>query len=437
MTEVDKSQVRALIVEVWQRTRIDWSFASDHLAALFKRNRHLASTERRFIAEALYGMIRHARRIDEALAAGGLKASVAAPDRERLAAYLVLSGHLTADDAAQEIPDLDWAAVAAIDETLRDVRPPAARIARQYSLPDWLAEHLVADWGDAAAALAAALNERAPMTIRANLVAADSVAEVASALAAEGIETTPGAYCPTALVVDTRTNLFGLDAFRKGLFEAQDEGSQLIAELVAPPPKPRVVDFCAGAGGKSLAIAAATNNRGRVVACDIDGRKLSELRRRARRAGVGNIQAVTLDRDGAFPKPLERLEGKVHRVLVDAPCSGIGALRRNPEARWRLKPADIERLPEQQLDICSRAVSLLAPGGRLIYATCTVIDVENRNVVERLLSRHPTLELVPVKEIWGAERAKGVCDESGTYLEVLPHVHGTDGFFAAVVRRKR
>ena len=452
MTEVDKAQgplaaeaaaggpLGRLVLDLWQRTRIDWGFASERLAGAFRRERRLGSDERRFAAETLYGMIRHLRRVDEALSAGGLRPGGEAPDRERLLAYLVLEAGLPVQDAARHAPAIDWRRAAGIDAELARERDPARRIARTHSLPDWLAEVLVAERGaDAAAELAAALNQRAPMTVRANLLTGDA-AMLIEELAAERVVGRAGALAPTAVLIDSgsRTNLFGLDAFRRGRFEAQDEGSQLVAELVAPPPRSRAVDYCAGAGGKTLALSALLASRGRVIACDVDRRKLVELRRRARRAGASNVQAIELPADPAAgpPPELARLEGGSERVLVDAPCTGIGALRRNPEARWRLVPADLERLPALQLAIARRALELVAPGGRLIYATCTVLRAENQGVVERLMVERPGLELVPVKDVWGSARAAPISDPSGAFLELLPHRHGTDGFFAAVLRRR-
>jgi 16S rRNA (cytosine967-C5)-methyltransferase len=202
-----------------------------------------------------------------------------------------------------------------------------------------------------------------------------------------------------------------------------------------PPPRSRVVDYCAGAGGKTLALAAAMASAGRISACDVDRRKLAELKKRARRAGASNIESVELEGEG-LPPALRSLERAAARVLVDAPCSGVGSLRRNPEARWRLDPADLRRMPELQLAIARRALDLVAPGGRLIYATCTLLRAENQAVVERLLAENTDLAIVPPKEIWSAARAAPLTDATGAFMELLPHRHGTDGFFAAVLRRK-
>jgi 16S rRNA (cytosine967-C5)-methyltransferase len=431
---IEGGALRTLLLDLWTRTRIDWTFASGSLSAAFREHRELGSGERRFVAETLYGMIRHLRRIDEALRAGGVRESGVRDDL-RLIAYLVLEAGLTPDEVFEFAPTVDWRAVQTIDDTLRNERDAARRIARLHSFPDWLATRLVADLGEDAEAFCHGVNARAPMTIRVNTLKTDRDA-LAAELAAAGLETEPGRFAPHALTVTTRTNLFSIGAFKAGAFEAQDEGSQLIADLVAPPPRGLVVDFCAGAGGKTLALAAALENKGRVVACDVASNKLNELRRRARRAGATNVQAVLLDGE-SWPKPLAKLERQAARVLVDAPCSGLGALRRNPEARWRLTEVDVERLPETQHDIIEKALALVAPGGRLIYATCTVLDVENRNVVERILQEHSDLELVTAREVWGRERGDAITDPSGTFLQVYPHRHGTDGFFAAVLRRRK
>jgi 16S rRNA (cytosine967-C5)-methyltransferase len=349
-------------------------------------------------------------------------------DLERLLALLVLEQHLSAERAAQVAPELDWTAIASVDAAIAAERKPAARIALAASLPDWLAARLVADWGDEAEPLARALNERAPMTIRANTLVAARDA-LAAELAGERLATHAGRWSDTALVVDTRTNLFATKAFARGAFEAQDEGSQLLAELATPAAaKPLVVDYCAGAGGKSLAIAARLGNRGRIVASDVDDGKLEELRRRARRAHVSNTRAVALAQ-------LEELRGKADVVLVDAPCSGVGALRRNPEARWRLREADLAGFAARQREILGEAAALLAPGGRLVYATCSLLACENAGVAAAFADR---FSRVPLAEVLDAPRAAAFerPDPGGSAFTATPHRHGTDGFFAAVFRHR-
>ncbi len=426
------NKTRDLILELWTRTRIDWGFATDRIAEAFRRRRDLGSHERREVAEALYGMIRQARRVDFALEPMKLGPG---GDRElaRYLAYRLLAGEISAADAAAARPG-DWQAVLSVDERVARQRDPVVRFGLTHSFPDWLAGHFIDEYPGEADALAIALNQRAPLAIRANSLEIDREA-LAARLRADGIESHPTRYASHGLILDTRTNVFGLAAFKEGLFDVQDEASQLVAELCAPPPRGLVVDACAGAGGKTLALGALMAGKGRLVALDVDDRKLEELRRRARRAGLSNARAVVIDeRDRGFPDEIEALRGQADRVLVDAPCSGIGALRRNPEARWRLSPEDLERLPVTQERIARRVRDLCAVGGRLIYATCTILAAENDAVVARLMTEG--WEPVRAAEIWGTERAMQVCDATGTTLRMLPHRHDTDGFFAAVLRRR-
>jgi 16S rRNA (cytosine967-C5)-methyltransferase len=424
------NRARDLVLELWTRTRIDWGFASERIAEAFRRERGLGSSERRQVAETLYGMIRQARRIDFAL--DGFR--VGGPQRElaRWLAWRVLEGELAPAAARAELPG-DWDAVARVDERIARERDPVRRLGLARSLPDWLARRFIDEYGEEADGLAAALNRRAPLTARVNTLKTTREA-LAARLAADGVTTHPTRFASAGLVLDTRVNLFGLAAFKEGLLEAQDEASQLVAELCAPPPKGLVVDACAGAGGKTLALGALLGSRGRLVALDVDARKLDELRRRARRAGLTNARAVVVEEDGGWPDEIAALAGRADRVLVDAPCSGIGALRRNPEARWRLGEEDLRRLPAQQRKIAKRAQTLVAPGGRLIYATCTLLRAENEDVVAALAG--PGWEVVRAAEIWGTERALAVSDVTGTVLKLRPDRHDTDGFFAAVLRRR-
>ena len=273
------------------------------------------------------------------------------------------------------------------------------------------------------------------MAVRANTgrIARDALV---NRLADEQVTARPTPLAPEGLIFETRVNAFALSAFRDGLFEVMDEGSQLVAELVAPPPGGRVADACAGAGGKTLAIGAGLAGKGRVLALDTDGKMLEELRRRARRAGLTNVEARQVAEGGqGLAKANVARPGTFDRVLVDAPCSGLGTLRRNPEARWRLTRAAVESFPARQLSLLVDYAPLCAVGGRLIYATCTVTRAENDRVIERFLAERDDFVAVPVKEIWGRARAEQVGD--GQVLRLLPNRHDTDGFFAAVLRRVR
>jgi 16S rRNA (cytosine967-C5)-methyltransferase len=308
------------------------------------------------------------------------------------------------------------------------------REALRLSYPTWMIEQFTNDLGiEAGLALANSMNNRAPMALRVNTARVSREA-LAARLAEEHVVAKPTALAPAGLVLETRVNAFGLTAFQEGLFEVMDEGSQIVAELVAPPPGGRVVDACAGAGGKTLAVGASMDGKGRLLALDTDGKKLEELRRRARRAGLTNVTARPVTAEGTT-LPSEARPGGWDRVLVDAPCSGLGTLRRNPEARWRLTADAVRAFPARQLALLVTYAPLVAVGGRLIYATCSVVEAENEGVVSRFVAERDDFVRVPVKEIWGKERAAAVGD--GLTLRLTPHTHDTDGFFAAVLRRVR
>lgn len=433
-----ESRVRETLLDLWAQSRGDWRFVTERLSNAFRHARKLHSAERRVVAETLYAMVRHARTIDHALAGAGLSAPL--PGREPpasralvdLIAYRMLFEGLSIDRAREEIPDVDWPAVWRTFVAIERLPDPRLRFALRHSLPDWLADRLLAEYGEAGAEpFARALNQRAPLTLRANRLKTtrEALAERLTAL-----EPTPTRWAEDGLVLAARVNVFGLPEFKAGMFEVQDEASQLVAELVAPPVHGLTVDACAGAGGKTLALGALMRNKGRLVAMDMAKHKLDELGRRARRAGLSNHRWMVIPPDGALPPEALALQGKADRVFVDAPCSGVGSMRRNPEARWRMTGETVANLPELQLRIALRALPLLAPNGRFIYATCTTLTAENEAVVQKILEAEPRLVRVPVKEILGKARAEGITSPDGLSLSTRPDVHGMDGFYATVLR---
>jgi 16S rRNA (cytosine967-C5)-methyltransferase len=434
---------RAIALEIAAEARAEWGFATDLIARTFRAHRELASGARRLIAETVYGLIRMDRRLDaivEELRAGqrGVALAPLARDELKLLIYEARTGvpveALATEAKRLSREPIDLARAAAEDAGLAG-RTGLDREATRLSYPTWLLEAWVADYGAAeATAIAEAMNQRAPLAVRVNTTRV-SREELIARLAEEHVVARPAALSPVGLVFETRVNAFGLSAFRDGLFEVMDEGSQLVADLVAPPPGGRVVDACAGAGGKTLALSAALAGRGRVLALDTDGKKLEELRRRARRAGLTNVQAKPVGAGAAAGEIAKAAPGAHDRVLVDAPCSGLGTLRRNPEARWRLRPSEVDSFPARQVALLVSYAPLCAVGGRLIYATCTVNRRENDGVVERFLAERDDFVPVPAKEIWGRERAEKLGD--GMTLQLFPHRHDTDGFFAAVLRRVR
>jgi 16S rRNA (cytosine967-C5)-methyltransferase len=445
-----EDEVCELVLRAWTDVRIGRANTAHALAEAFRSRPQITHETRAAVARALFGMLHEARRIDCALAiearAPAPNANDAQPssandarlDRARYFAWRVLAGESPPNDSA--LGELGWnpLEIARVDQRIAQTSDPLRRFALSHSLPDFIAGRLLADHGADAALLCASLRERPPVTLRANTLKTTRAALI-ERLTTSGVRAHATRFSSEGVELEEHTNVFVLPEFHEGWFEVQDEASQLAAELVAPPPRGTVVDFCAGAGGKTLAIGAQMKNQGTILALDPSARRLKELRRRAARAGLFNVQFPAADRvlvpvaTGAKGALAPR---SADRVLVDAPCSGFGAVRRKPDIRWRVSEEDLERLPREQEAIAARAMELVAPGGRLVYATCTLFADENERVVERLLARGG-FELVLVKEIVGAERALAITDPSGSFLKLAPHRHGTDGFFAAILRRKR
>ena len=305
--------------------------------------------------------------------------------------------------------------------SLPSTRPAPEPLGERWSFPDWLAAELASAAGaDEAAALAEALCLPAPVALRANSarVGRDALAE---RLRAEGIDTRTGALAPHALLVQSeRPNLFGSAAWRDGLFEVQDEGSQLLAAIVGSRRGEEVLDLCAGAGGKTLALAADVGPEGRVHAANPDGDRLRRLHDRTGRAGAANVSV-----HGATPPT----GLAVDRVLVDAPCSELGTLRRGPDLRWRLDPASLRDLPKLQLALCERATAHVRPGGTLVYATCTFRREEDEEVALAFEVRNPAFERV-------RPAAPTDCVTPDGFLRTWPHRQGCDAFFAAAWERR-
>ncbi|MBI3832558.1 MAG: RsmB/NOP family class I SAM-dependent RNA methyltransferase [Planctomycetes bacterium] len=427
-----------VIAEMWVRVRGEGVFASLALAEGFKRPPRMSAAEREETVNALYGMLQHDRRLAFALEHAGKRTPLGIHGGLlRLWAYRVLEDGATPAQAAAACEGVDWAKVAEADRAIEAIVDRTARMALRRSLPDFIAARLIAEYGREAGALAAELSERPPLTLRVNTLKTQPE-DILDELRQARIPAESTALADAGINAMAWFNVFATPYFQQGMVEVQDEASQLAAELVAPAPKTLVVDFCAGAGGKTLALGALMKNRGKLVALDPNRERLLELRKRARRAGLDNVQALELPADPAAPWPreLKGLIGKAARVLVDAPCTGTGALRRKPEPRWRLKEEDLERLAAKQEALARKAMELVLPNGRLIYATCSLLEEENERVVERLLS-DGDFSLVPLKEFLGRERAERIADPSGHFLKLLPHRHGTDGFFGAVLRRKK
>jgi len=410
----------------------DQGWLADRALERVLRTDRLWASERRAAAEALYGLTRWQGQLDWLLSPAGPP-----PDLQtRYAAWLTRFAGLDRQLAARRlsVPPGRLAPLDKADAKLDAVGHPVERLALKTSLPRWIAERFVAELGLAEAeALAAVINQRAPLTVRANLLKGDREA-LKARLAAEGTEATPTPYSPWGLTLDGHQNAFSLQSFKDGAFEIQDEGSQLIALACGARPGMTVVDACAGAGGKTLALAAEMRNKGTLWALDSDADRLEEARRRARRAGVDNLRTRAIPAGDEAAAQLADLRGRADLVLVDAPCSGLGTLRRKPDARWRLSPADPERFAALQRELVARFATLLKPGGRLVYATCAISRVENEGVAAAAVAALPLRPMALVQRL-GTERSAALGVEGHT-LQLLPHRHGTDGFFMAAFERR-
>ena len=411
------------------RTRPADAIANDW----FRTRRFIGSSDRRAVSDRVWHVLRHARRLGWWL--GRADAAARRPPRLLIAASLLFEG--TSLPAVASLFSGGRFAPAPLDPAeqaaLRPVEghtidhpgmPEAARL----EIPDWLYPCLAERFGDATQTELAALLQPAPLDLRVNLLKTTR-AEAQAALAAENLAATPTPFSPWGLRLDGRRQITAGLAFQSGLVEIQDEGSQLVAILVDAHPGQRVCDYCAGAGGKTLALAAAMQNRGHVLACDTSAARLDNAARRVRRAGVSNVERHLLQPGDKWAK---RRAGSFDRVLVDAPCTGTGTWRRNPDARQRLTEADLTQLLDSQTAILDAAAPLVRTQGRLVYATCSLLDAENEAQVTRFLARHPGFSLVPLARAWPLQSSPP-CE--GDVLSLTPARHGTDGFFAAVLER--
>ncbi len=419
--EPEVARVRALALAGFDEARArQWPFLSDVLERVL---RGVAVEDGAVVAAVVHALVKYDRLL--AFVSGREDAG------SRLDALLSI-----ARAAPGERSELD-ARIEAIDS-------PIERRGVAFSFPDWLVELVEQDVGEAALESALArMNELAPRVARVNPLKTTREACLA-ALGAEGVVARPTGHALKGITLDGRSSAFRTQAFARGDFEMQDEASQMVAEIVAPPPGSMVVDACAGAGGKTLGLAGLLGGRGRVVALDVASAKLEELRRRARRAGASNVRAIGVDLT-APGESLRPFEGAAARVLVDAPCTGLGAIRRNPEVRWRLLPAQIVSLGEAQARLLRAAAALVAPKGRLIYATCSFLKREGEDVFEAFLAGDPRFGLVTAREVLGRSRTEVIATADGRYLRTwrLGGVAspfpdggsaGMDGFFAGVAR---
>jgi 16S rRNA (cytosine967-C5)-methyltransferase len=389
------------------------------LSRHFRDNRELGHRDRGFIAEAVYGVLRRLRWLRR------LAGDEATPRMLLLAWFARGEGWPMRNfEGLVSATERDWVA------SIKAADPGELTLAERADLPDWLAERLLAQMDEAEVlALAHGLNRAAPLDLRANLLKADRDAVLAR-LREDGIGAEAGKLSPQAIRLAGKPALQKHPLFLDGSFEVQDEGSQLLGLLVQPKRGELVVDFCAGAGGKTLQLGAMMRSTGRLYAFDVSEKRLAKLKPRMARAGLSNVHPVLIAHES--DAKVKRLAGKADRVLVDAPCTGLGTLRRNPDLKWRQSPAAVEEMVAKQGAILAAAARLVRPGGRLVYATCSPLAEENDAIVDAFLAAHPEFRPLSAQEILDKQ---GVSLETGERLRMLPHVHDTDGFFAAVMER--
>ena len=409
--------------------------------AYFRTRRFIGGGDRRAVSERVWGVLRRYGQLTWWLDRTRHPHRAA---RAIVAADLILNEGLGIADVAAMFdggryrpPPLDEGEVSALRQMEGHSLPhPQQPDWVRLNVQEWVAPHLREAYGDAWGREIAALDTPPPVDLRVNRLKG-TVEQARAALAREGIETEPMRYAPNGLRLTRRLSVVSGETFQNGLVEIQDEGSQLVATLVDGQPGMQVADYCAGAGGKTLAIAAGMNNKGRVVAMDVYESRLDRSAQRLRRAGAHNVERRTIDADSR--KWLKRQAGAFDRVLVDAPCTGTGTWRRNPDGRWTLRPEDLAELVPKQAMIPDAAARLVKPGGGLVYATCSVLPDENERQIEAFLARHPEYEIVPVGDVWrdavGSEAPGDIAN--GPYMRLSPLKNGTDGFFAATLVRKQ
>lgn len=407
-------------------------------SSYFRARRYIGSKDRSWIADRLYAGLRRRARVDWWVNRVLERPAEAPPpaSRHRVLADLVLTG-----DPAERVAGWFDGGPYRPEPPSRAERTLLAALDGKPldhpDQPDWVRSEVPAWVQDLAPELfsdpeeLAALATGAPLDLRVNPLVGtreDALAQLAMA----GIVAEATNLSPLGLRVAGRPPLGREPAFTSGLVEVQDEGSQLVALLTDAQPGHAVIDFCAGAGGKTLALAASMQNRGRLIACDISAARLERAVVRLRRAGVHNVERRALDGESAGW--LKRQAGRFDRVLVDAPCSGTGTWRRNPDMKWKLGPDDVAELSTVQASILARAAALVRPGGRLVYATCSLLAAENQAQVEGFLASHSAFRLLPMGEVWQATIGTSPPGD-GPYLSLSPGRHGTDGFFTAVMER--
>ncbi len=401
--------------------------ADAKLSEFFRNNRDLGTKERAFVAESVYGVLRRLRFLSAVTATDDSDNDDA---RKLVLAWMLRIQGMSIQKMEPMLSEqqIEWA------RTIKAKSTENMPLAVQADVRDWLWDKLVAQYGETdAMTIARSMHEGATLDLRVNTIKATRD-EVLAKFIAENVtgeaSISKTSYSPIGLRMPLRLNISRHVLFTEGQIEVQDEGSQILAHLVAAKRGMMVADFCAGAGGKTLAMGALMRNTGRLYAFDVSEKRLHSLGQRLKRSGLSNLNAQRIN--GENDPKLKRLNGKFDRVLVDAPCTGLGTLRRNPDLKWRQTAQDLAELSVKQAAILARAAKLTKMGGRLIYSTCSLLRDENEQIAEAFLASHPDFTLLNAAEILSQQQ---IALDTGPYLKLLPHLHHTDGFFAAVFEK--
>lgn len=374
-------------------------YADKVIERLLKSHKKWGSEDRKTVSEIFYNIIRWKKRLEYYMGEGAKPGNI----YKMILAYLLWS-----KTKYKKFEEFEGIKIADILKKLEKNTVPSKAI--QHSIPDWLAETLEKELGDNWEKEMIALNEQAPTVLRANTLKT-TVLELMDELKEENVESISLKQYPDAVQLEEKKNVFLTSAFKDGLFEVQDASSQKIGEMLDVQEGMRVVDACAGAGGKTLHLAALMKNKGQIIALDIYEWKLAELKRRAKRAGAHNIETRTITDN----KVIKRLQEKADRLLIDAPCSGLGVLKRNPDSKWKIDQEFIDRIKDEQQQILQDYSKILKKGGRMVYATCSILPSENNEQVEKFLKNNPDFKLLKDEKIMPSE--------------------GYDGFYMALIER--
>ena len=419
------------IIDLLEQIEQPGTHANKTISKYFRNRRYIGSKDRHAISDRIYNILRHQARLlwwtNNGIARLRTTASLVLLDKKSQQEIIDL---FNGDGYAP--PSLTPSELKLLKSCVgKGINDPSMPLWVSSEVPEWLLDEMKPNSPLDLIEETDALNQPAPIDIRVNTLKA-SRNNALTLLNNDGIKANPTPFSPIGLRIHGRVNLQITSAFKEGFIELQDEGSQLISFLVDAKMGQKTIDFCAGGGGKTLALAALMDNGGPLIACDVNSYRLNKMHKRLRRAGVTNVTTNLLS--GLSDPWIKETEASAHRVLLDTPCSGSGSWRRSPANKWQLTPETLKKNIERQTKIIDTASKLVKPGGRLIYSTCSILRRENEAQIERFLNDNKNFDIFPIPQLWNSVLG-GDCPTSDPYLNLTPARHSTDGFFCAVLER--